>query len=137
MVDTNINYTGGAVGASKNNIELNKYIGNKKVVDSGTLVSYGSEDIIININTVSIRFVILEDSNITDTGNIKINPDPHKTNTLVVSLYNMHNVLPEGAPNAFHIANVGGKKIYISFFVTTVSKEIGARIFQYTLMEGE
>ena len=137
MVEANINYTAGAVGVAKSNTDVNKYVGNKKVIDSGTLIAYNSEDIIITINSVHIRFVILEDSKITDTGNIKINPDPNMDNAMIVSLYNMHNIFPEGAPNPFHIANVGGKKIFISFFVTTVSKELGARIFHYTLMEGE
>lgn len=137
MVGANINYTAGAMGVTKSNIEVNKFIGNKKVIDTGTLISYNSEDIIITINSVHIRFVILEDSKITDTGNIKIDPDPTRENAMIVSLYNMHNIFPEGAPNPFHIANVGGKKIFISFFVTTVSKELGARIFHYTLIEGE
>lgn len=136
MTETNKDYVAEALATIKPEIKVDKFVGEKKVIECGTLITYKSEDIVININTVSIKFVILEDSNVKDTGNIKIIHDPNKNNSMIFNLYNMDSVFPEGAPNPFHIANVGGKKIFISFFVTTISKEAGARIFQYTLMEG-
>lgn len=137
MNDISKNYTTSIKGTPKSNIEINKYVGNKKVIDTGVLISYNSEEIIIVINSVQLRIKFLEDSSVTSEENITISSDSTMKNASIISLYNMKNILPEGTPSPLHIANVGEKKIFISFFVLTVSKEFGARMFQYTLLEGE
>lgn len=137
MTEVSKNYTTSVVGAPKINIEINKFVGGKKVIDTGALISYNSEDIIIIINNVRIRFEFLEDDTVKDKDNIIIRADPEVSNATIIGLYNMKNSLSEGTPNPIHIANISTKKIFISFFITTVSFELGARIFHYTVLEGK
>ena len=137
MVGASMNAVGTSLEKHTDNILVKKYTNGMEIIDSGVLISYNSQDIIININSVRIRFEFLESKNITNGGNIKINPEKNIENAMVVSLYNMESLFPEGTPHPLHVANVGSSRILISFFVNTVDKKAGVRIFQYSLMAGE
>lgn len=121
------------LGSKGKKINVERFIGDKVVLDTGTLISYNSESITIAIDDVKIRFDFHQDNKISGESNIGVSRDPLRADTLVFKLTNMVNSVPEGSPEEFHIANIDEKKIFISFFSITVSEEVGVRMLHYTL----
>lgn len=108
-------------------------IGGMEVIDSGVLISYESNDVEILINSVNLKIEFILDKNLKSEGNMRIEPCPKDNKLTIIKLFNLDQAFPEGSPSPLHMVNVGDTKVFLSFFVTTINKENGTRIFQYSV----
>lgn len=121
--------------ASNPAINIKKYWNGLEVVDSGVIHSFNSQDITISVNSVIINFKFVTDKALSN-GKFEIKADPQNLKVMNINLYNMDSPFYEGSPHPLHVANVGNSRVLISFFVSTIDKNIGARSFQYSVLFG-
>ena len=117
-------------------IVVKKYSNGYEIIDTGVIHSYNSSEIRIIIN--GLEFIIQFPENKEDKkSTYALSADPFNPKSLLLKLTNFESSFSEGSPGPLHIANVNNKKIYLSFFVTTIDKNVGARSFAYTILTGE
>ena len=116
-------------------IIIKKYSNGLEVIDTGVIHSYNASEIKLVINNLSIVIQFLKNEE--KHSSYRISADPEDKRTLFLKLNNFESSFSEGSPESIHVANISNRKIYLSFFVTTIDKNIGARSFAYTILAGE
>ncbi|HIF9174799.1 TPA: DUF6864 domain-containing function [Photobacterium damselae] len=105
-------------------------VNDRKLIESKQVLLSANDDISIGIEDMTLKFVFENDNNEKGSsyrGNVE-------GNTFTMSLINFKNSLGEGVLTPLEIGQLNGKRLLISFYVTTLSTQ--ERRFEYNLFLG-
>lgn len=107
--------------------------GDMTVIGSGTLISFGNDDVVFEFGTENLTLkVILSFEN--NGGEIKLDAKSLSTTDLRFTLFNAISVLGSGPLVPIGIGELNGKKLFISFRVYTID-DSDQRTIHYTFYE--
>jgi hypothetical protein len=112
-----------------NEFPLKVIINNYEVIHSGIAHMTGSE-IKFELANLVVLYRFKKDS-----GEGRYEGEVGENNTLIINLYNSSNSLGEGKIEPVEIGTLGGKRLYGTWFVSTISNDL--RQFHYTFMLAE
>ena len=99
--------------------------GDYEVISSGIVHTNGTE-ITFNIASLKVKFTFnVDDGSARFQGSIS-------DNTLIIALYNFNDSIGEGKLDPVEIGSVGGKNLYVTWFVTTIDDKM--RQFNYSFL---
>ena len=104
-------------------------IGNLEVIDNKIVHVTQDSDLSITVENLTVQIVFISDKTETD----KIKREVVDETTLKIVCNNFDNSLGEGILAPLEIGHLGGRKLYISFFVWTPNLSQGRRIVNYCL----
>ncbi|MCD9510162.1 DUF6864 domain-containing function [Photobacterium phosphoreum] len=106
-------------------------VSGRELIDSKQVLLSANDDITVSIEGMTLRFVFENDNNVNGSsyrGNVE-------GNTFTMSLINFKSSLGEGVLTPLEIGQLNGKRLLISFYVTTMSTQ--ERRFEYNLFSGD
>ena len=113
-----------------NGVTLNVKVGDKDLISSG-IIHLEQSEFEITINTLVIRFCFIDDDGQSRfAGRIE-------ESVLIVELYNHNNSLGEGVFAPLELGTLGNRKLYATYYVSTVQKEEKKRRFEFALYLGD
>ncbi|OEF69247.1 DUF6864 domain-containing function [Vibrio tasmaniensis] len=105
-------------------------VSGRELIESRQVLLSATDDVTVSIDDMTLKFVFEDDNNIKGSsyrGNVE-------GNIFTMSLINFKNGLGEGVLTPLEIGQRNGKKLLVSFYVTTLSTM--ERRFEYNLFTG-
>lgn len=104
---------------------------NKELVHSSVVHIQDNQDIELDIEGLKLKFIFVEDEADKSSGYRGSVED----NVFVMSLKNFNNGLGEGVLKPIELGHLNNRKLYVTFYVNTLSNQ--DRRFEYNLFLGE
>jgi hypothetical protein len=111
-------------------LHLAVQVGDRELLGSGVVHLEGDESITFNVASLKIVFEFR-----TDEGAVRY-AGSVKEGTLYFELFNHKNVLGEGILKPVEIAQVGGRALSVTYYVSTVNADTSARRFEFAVYVG-
>ncbi|MBT0091379.1 DUF6864 domain-containing function [Vibrio alginolyticus] len=94
-------------------------VNGRELIDSNNILLTANDEVTINIEGMTLRFVFENDSNVQGS-NYR---GSGEGNTFTMHLVNFRNNLGEGVLNPLEIGQRNGQRLFVSFFVHTLPNQ--------------
>lgn len=105
-------------------------VGDRELLSSGVVHLDGTAPVIFDVANLKFVFDFKTDEGVARYSGTM------KENTLYIDLFNHKNALGEGLLTPLELAQVGGRAISITYYVSTVNADTNARRFEYAIYLG-
>lgn len=116
--------------------KTNIYFGNFELMESNSILYYDSDSpielemVFSNQLSITIKFVV--EKNDSEKTDLKIDVDTEK-NIIVYKCVNFNNPLGTGTTKPVEIGKIGGKNIFVHFWLYAMGKDSVSRKIEYSI----